>query len=174
MVRHALAAAIGFGGAVIGGALVGLPRDAGAARAIGPEAIAQTLDAFHDAASKADGDAYFGLMTEGGVFLGTDASERWDKAAFKRFAEPYFSQGRGWTYLPRDRHIAVSASGETAWFDELLDNASLGVCRGSGVLTRTKDGWRIEQYNLSIMVPNDLAKDVAKQIRELEAKTKQP
>ena len=53
-------------------------------------AIGEVLDTFHDAASKADGELYFGLFFDGGVFIGTDVSERWTVAEFRDFAEPYF------------------------------------------------------------------------------------
>jgi hypothetical protein len=40
-------------------------------------AVGEVLDAFHDAASRADGALYFRLFAEDAVFIGTDASERW-------------------------------------------------------------------------------------------------
>ncbi|MFZ4574192.1 MAG: nuclear transport factor 2 family protein, partial [Phycisphaerales bacterium] len=75
-------------------------------------------------------------------------------------------QGKGWTYTPRDRHVTMGVDGTTAWFDEKLDNAKYGECRGSGVLVREAGAWRIAQYNLTVPVPNDMLADVAKQIRE--------
>jgi ketosteroid isomerase-like protein len=124
------------------------------------EAVGAVLDAFHRAASEADGDRYFGFFAEDAVFLGTDASERWSVEEFQAFAEPYFAAGRGWTYTPQERHVVVSADGATAWFDELLSNDAYGTCRGSGVLLLTGSGWRIAQYNLSIPIPNELAAEV--------------
>ena len=50
-----------------------------------------------------------------------------------------------------------------AWFDEQLENAKLGVCRGSGVLVKADGAWKIKQYNLTMLVPNEIAEDVAKQ-----------
>ena len=128
--------------------------------------IATVLDDFHAAASEADGDRYFSHFAPGGIFLGTDGSERWTLEEFRAFAEPYFSQGKGWTYLARDRHITLGADQRTAWFDEALDNDSYGECRGSGVLQKQGEAWKIEQYNLSIPMPNSLAKDFVAQIRE--------
>jgi uncharacterized protein YciI len=122
------------------------------------------LDDFHDAAAKADGDRYFGHFTPDGVFIGTDAGERWTVETFRAYAEPHFSKGKGWSYTPRDRHIALSADGGTAWFDEKLDNDKYGEARGSGVLVRT-DRWRIAHYVLSFPVPNDKAADVIALIR---------
>ncbi len=124
------------------------------------EAVGAVLDAFHRAASEADGDRYFGFFAEDAVFLGTDASERWSVEAFEAFARPYFSTGRGWTYTPQDRHVVIGADGATAWFDELLSNDAYGTCRGSGVLLLTGSGWRIAQYNLSIPIPNELAAEI--------------
>ena len=51
-----------------------------------------------------------------------------------------------------------------AWFDEALDTPNMGPCRGSGVLVRGGDAWKIAQYNLSIPIPNDLADGIVKQI----------
>jgi ketosteroid isomerase-like protein len=129
-------------------------------------AIASVVDAFHSAASRADEEAYFALLAPNAVFIGTDATERWDKTAFLAFAHPYFSKGKGWTFTPRNRHIDLSRDGKVAWFDELLDSATYGECRGSGVLEKLDGGWKITQYHLTIPMPNDLAKDLVARIRE--------
>jgi uncharacterized protein (TIGR02246 family) len=129
------------------------------------EAVAAILDAFHAAASEADGDRYFALFAEDGVFLGTDATERWTVEQFKAYALPFFEQGRGWTYTPTERHVYVSDDGTTAWFDERLSNASLGDTRGTGVLVLRDGDWKVAQYNLTIPVPNELASDLVALIR---------
>lgn len=128
--------------------------------------IAAVLDDFHDAAAAADGARYFAHFAPDGVFLGTDASERWTVAQFKAYAAPHFAKGHGWKYTPKSRDIALSADGDTAWFDELLDNEAFGLCRGSGVLTRRKNHWKISQYNLSVPIPNALMSEFVKIIRE--------
>ena len=128
---------------------------------------AATLDRIHAAASTADGATYFAQFTPDARFIGTDASERWSLAEFRAYAEPYFAQGRGWSYSPRDRVMTLAPLDCRCviWFDELLDNASYGETRGSGVLRLTDDGWKIEQYVLSIPVPNDKARAVVALIR---------
>jgi SnoaL-like domain len=123
------------------------------------------LDGFHTAAAKADEATYFDLIAPTGVFLGTDATERWDKAAFRAFAHPYFAQGKGWKFVPRDRQVVFSASGQVAWFDELLDSETYGECRGTGVLEVVEGTWKIQQYHLTIPMPNDLAKELVARIR---------
>ncbi len=129
-------------------------------------AVGRTLDAFHDAAARADGGPYFALLTEDAIYFGTDPGERWTKAEFQAFAEPYFSAGRGWTYGVLERHAYLGPGGFTAWFDERLTNESYGECRGTGAL-RLEDGrWRITQYNLTIPVPNDLAGELVEMIRQ--------
>ncbi len=128
----------------------------------------QTLTSFHDAASKADEARYFDLFAKGGsVFLGTDATERWDLDAFREFAHPYFAAGKGWTYtlVPGSRKISYIRASNVAYFDELLQNAKLGECRGSGVLVIENGQWKVAQYNLSIPVPNDKAESVVKLIQ---------
>jgi hypothetical protein len=123
------------------------------------------LNDLHDAASKADGARYFALFEADGVFLGTDATERWTTPEFRSYAQARFDTGQGWTYTPTSRHVFVSRDGRTAWFDEMLHNAKYGECRGSGVLTQRDNTWRIAQYNLSVPVPNDLLPTVADMIR---------
>jgi broad specificity phosphatase PhoE/ketosteroid isomerase-like protein len=127
--------------------------------------VTRLLDEFHDAAARADGPRYFALLPEDAVFLGTDPDERWTAAAFRRFAEPYFARGRGWLYVARQRQVELAEGGRVAWFDEVLDNAHYGACRGSGVAERRAGGWVIRQYNLTILVPNDAANAVAARIR---------
>ena len=56
-----------------------------------------------------------------------------------------------------------------ARFDELLAHDRLGQCRGSGVLVREGDRWKVAQYNLSVPVPNDIVLDVAERIRAMGA-----
>jgi phosphohistidine phosphatase SixA/ketosteroid isomerase-like protein len=128
-------------------------------------AIARTLDAFHEAAARADGERYFALLTSDAVFLGTDATERWTKPEFEAFARSYFEKGRGWSYRSTVRRVVVDASGRHATFDELLENEHYGTCRGSGCLRREGEGWRIALYDLSIPMPNDLARDFVERIR---------
>ena len=127
--------------------------------------IHHVIDDWHHAASIADENAYFGYAAPEFVFLGTDATERWDLASFRTFAHPYFAKGKAWTFVPRNRHVTIAGDGNTAWFDELLDSASYGECRGSGVLRLIGGEWKIAQYNLSIPIPNALAKKFVEEIR---------
>jgi len=128
------------------------PLDEAAERA----AIARVLDDFHDAAAKADEGRYFGHFAEEGVFLGTDATERWDVEAFRRYAHPHFARGKAWSFRAVRRGIAIDRGGAVAWFDEDLATPNLGPARGSGVLVRrAPGGWKIAQYNLAITVPNE-------------------
>ena len=120
--------------------------------------ITAVLDDFHDAAAKADEERYFGHFAPGGVFIGTDATERWDMAAFRTYAHPHFAKGKAWTFHGVRRRI--SGRGEVAWFEEDLETQNLGPARGSGVLTYRNGRWLIEQYVLSITVPNDRFKAV--------------
>lgn len=122
------------------------------------------LDDFHDAAAKADFDRYFSHWTSTSVFLGTDSSERWTGDEFKEFARPHFDKGKGWTYTARDRKVTLTADKTVAWFDEMLTNEKLGMCRGSGVLVKIGEEWKITQYNLSVPIPNEIVEDVAKRI----------
>jgi ketosteroid isomerase-like protein len=132
--------------------------------------VAAVLDDFHDAAARADEARYFAHFAPEAVFLGTDGGERWDVAAFRAYAHPHFAQGKGWTYRATERHVALSPDGQVAWFDEVLENASYGPCRGSGVLRQIDGAWKIAQYNLTIPIPNELTKTVVEMIRSRPAR----
>jgi hypothetical protein len=136
-----------------------------AGASVAEDEIGRLLDRFHRAASAARFDEYFGMFAPDGVFIGTDAGERWTVDQFKAYARPHFDQGRGWTYVMVERHINLSADGRHASFDELLDNAGLGRCRGTGVVRRVGADWKIEQYHLAIPIPNELAGAVVQRIR---------
>jgi len=134
------------------------------------KAIHAMLDDWHDAAADADESRYFSAMTPEFVFLGTDATERWNLGSFREFAHPYFAKGTAWTFLPSNRYILFAPAGDVAWFDEKLDSKSYGECRGSGVVRVVDGKWKIAHYNLSLPVPNDLAKTVVQMIREMKKK----
>lgn len=118
------------------------------------EAVKNVLNSWHISASQANFEAYFKGMTTNGVFIGTDASENWKVPEFKDFSKPYFDKGKAWSFTPFDRNIYIDSKGKIAWFDELLDTW-MGVCRGSGVLKKIDDSWKIEHYVLSLTAPND-------------------
>jgi len=134
-----------------GGAGVGGPAasaDPGARAAIG-----DVLDDWHAAAGASDETRYFSHFADDGVFLGTDATERWGVAAFRAYAHPHFAASRGWAFRSVRRDIVVE--GELAWFDEDLATENLGPARGSGVMRYDGQRWRIAQYNLALTIPNE-------------------
>ncbi len=119
------------------------------------------LDSFNKAAAKADFNSYFNFYTDDAIFTGTDATERWDKKEFMVWAKPIFDKGRAWDFTALERHIYFDKTGTLAWFDELL-NTQMKICRGSGVLVKKGNDWKVQQYILSTTVPNDLLDTVIK------------
>jgi ketosteroid isomerase-like protein len=129
--------------------------------------VATVLDKWHNAAATANFDEYFGLMTENSIFMGTDATEYWTKKEFMDFSKPYFDRGRAWSFKATVRHIYSSPENPNfAWFDEELDTPNLGPSRGTGVLKKNAGEWKIEHYNLTVPIPNDIVDDVVKQIED--------
>lgn len=127
-------------------------------------AINRVLDGYHLAAANGEWDTYFDLMSEDGVFIGTDARERWGKLEFRQ----YSSGSNGWVYTPQQRNINITPDGQSAWFDEALLSQSYGTSRGTGVLIRTAQGWKISQYHLTLPIPNGMVRAVTDQIKEYE------
>jgi len=125
------------------------------------------LDNWHRAAAKANFNDYFNAIAEDGIFIGTDATENWDKKAFQEFAKPFFDKGKAWNFTALERHIYFSKDGKTAWFDELLDT-QMKICRGSGVVEKVKGEWKIKHYVLSMTIPNDNSDEVIKIKMKLE------
>lgn len=112
------------------------------------------LDQWHKDAADANFEGYFGAMAEESIFVGTDATENWDKKAFQAYSKPYFDRGRAWSFTAVERNIYLQRGGKIAWFDELL-STQMGLCRGSGVLEKSKGEWKIRHYVLSLDVPNE-------------------
>lgn len=123
--------------------------------------IHQLLDNWHKAAADAKFEAYFQATTRGFVFMGTDATEHWDKAAFMNYAKPYFDNGKAWNFERIERHVYISEDRNSAWFDELLDT-QMRICRGSGVILKQNGKWKIAQYVLSMTVPNEKTDTIVK------------
>lgn len=97
------------------------------------EQIGRFIDKWHNAASRADMQAYFDKIDENGIYIGTDATEHWTRQAFYDWSKPYFDKGKAWSFQAEERNIYLSDDGNLAWFDEKLSSAS-GPLRGSGVL----------------------------------------
>lgn len=123
------------------------------------ENIGQQLDQWHQAAAQANFEGYFGLMTENSVYIGTDASENWNFNEFKAFAKPYFDKGQAWNFTPLERNIYVAEDKQLAWFDELLETP-MGICRGSGVMKKVNEEWKVQHYVLSITIPNEKVTEI--------------
>ncbi len=116
------------------------------------------LDNWHNAASEANFDRYFNAMDSTAVFVGTDASEVWNKKAFQEFSKPHFDKGKAWDFKVIDRHLYIEHA-SIIWFDELLDTW-MGLCRGSGVIAKQHNNWVIKHYVLSLTVPNETIQPV--------------
>lgn len=123
------------------------------------QAAAQVLDLLNQYSSDADWDKYFALYRKDGIFIGTDASERWGMAEFEHYSRPT----KGWRYDLTERHLIQH--GDVILFDELLNSPAYGVSRGTGTLIKTDGDWKIAQYHLSFPIPNEIAKQITAEIK---------
>jgi len=129
--------------------------------------ITKMLDGFNTAAAKADFTAYFNYYADESTFIGTDATEIWDKKAFMVWAKPYFDKKKTWDFTSLKRNIYFSKDGKLAWFDELLDT-QMKICRGSGVVEKIDGQWKVKQYVLSVTVPNEIVDNVVVEKTKIE------
>jgi len=118
------------------------------------QSLNELMNAWHKAAATADEDVFFGSMAADGIYIGTDATEKWKRDEMQEWSKKYFDRESAWDFTTIDRAFYLSDDEETAWFEESLDTW-MGVCRGSGVLELTKEGWKIKHYHLSVAVPNE-------------------
>lgn len=123
--------------------------------------IENLLNNWHKAAAEANFDNYFNVMHDESIFIGTDATENWNKQEFMAYSKPYFDKGKAWSFTAIERNIYFSKDKKTAWFDELL-NTQMKICRGSGILVQEKGIWKIKHYVLSMTVPNENSNEVIK------------
>lgn len=121
--------------------------------------VNQLVNLWHKAALEANFKQYFDVMADDAIFIGTDATEYWNKQEFENYAKPHFDKGKAWSFTTLERHIYFDSTGKTAWFDELLDT-QMKICRGSGVLVKTGGRWKIKHYVLSMTIPNETSKSV--------------
>lgn len=130
-----------------------------AATSLDQQAAARVLDALNQYSSSADWDKYFALYHRDGIFIGTDASERWGMVEFEGYARPT----KGWRYDLIERHLIQH--GNIILFDELLNSPAYGISRGTGTLIKADGVWKIAQYHLSFPIPNALAKQITTDIK---------
>lgn len=123
--------------------------------------IAAMLDSFNVAAANADYDRYFNFYTDDATFNGTDATENWNKKAFMAWAKPFFDKKTTWDFTALQRNVYMGKQADIAWFDELL-STQMKICRGSGVVVKQGDQWKVQQYVLSTTVPNTVLDTVIK------------
>ena len=123
--------------------------------------VAKVLDDLNTFAANADFKNYFDLFAQESQYIGTDATEVWQKQEFKDWAKPYFDKKTTWNFKSLKRNIYFSKDGNYAWFDEVLDT-QMKICRGSGVLEKIGGKWKIRQYVLSATVPNEVMSEVIK------------
>ena len=129
--------------------------------------VAKVLDDLNTFAASADYKNYFDCFAEESTFIGTDATEVWNKKEFMVWAKPFFDKGKAWNFTSLKRNIKFSKDGTYAWFDEILDT-QMKICRGSGVLEKIGGKWKIRQYVLSTTVPNDVIDEVTKMKAPIE------
>lgn len=112
------------------------------------------MNNWHKDAAETNFNQYFELMDSSSYFIGTDATEYWTKNQFEDFCKPYFEKGEAWDFKTLERNIYVNKAADVVWFDELL-NTWMGICRGSGVLIKSNNVWKLQHYVLSIVIPNE-------------------
>ena len=147
----------------------------GAAHAATDAALTKRVNAFvdgwHDDAANTR-MAYFDKIAKDGVYIGTDRSELWTRDEFKAWSRKYFDAKSAWTFKATRRNVYASPDKSVIWFDELLDTKNMGNAMASGVIRKTKKGFEIVHYQLSLAVPNEVNDQVTGVIKKHELRSK--
>ncbi|MBI3142105.1 MAG: nuclear transport factor 2 family protein [Bacteroidetes bacterium] len=117
-------------------------------------AINELVTKWHQASAMANEEAFFGAMAPDAVYLGTDPGERWLRDELRDWSKDAFNRPSAWSFASSQRECFLSPGRDVAWFHELLAT-DMGPCRGSGVLTKSNNGWFISHYNLSFVLINE-------------------
>ncbi len=117
------------------------------------QTINNLLIDWHQAAADVNQQAYFDFIDDDGTYIGTDSTEIWTKQEFFDWSTPYFEKGKTWNFKTNSRNIYISENKIFAWFDELVTNGKITL-RGSGVLEKQQNTWKIKHYVLSLPVTN--------------------
>lgn len=139
-----------------------------AAESANKKQIIKILDDLNTYAANADFQEYFELFADESNFIGTDATENWQKKEFMIWAKPFFDKKKTWNFKSIQRNITILKGGKIAYFDELLDT-QMKICRGSGVLEKIKGKWKIKQYVLSMTIPNEVTNKVVEEKKNIES-----
>ena len=147
----------------------------GVAHAAGIDPVlAQQVNAFvdnwHDDAAHAR-MRYFDKMAPDAVYVGTDRDELWQRDAFREWGRKYFEgKQAAWVFHASRRNVYATPDGSLIWFDELLDTENMRHCMASGVIRKTAAGFEIVHYQLSLAVPNAVARQVIEVVKAAETK----
>lgn len=129
------------------------------------------VDEWHDDAANTR-MAYFDKIAKDGVYIGTDRTELWTRDEFKAWSRKYFDAKSAWTFKATRRNVYASADKSLIWFDELLDTRNMGHAMASGVIRKTRNGFEIVHYQLSVAVPNEVIDQVTGIIADHEKKAR--
>ena len=128
------------------------------------DTIHKLINQWHQNAANSNLEAYIDFMDSTCIYVGTDATEKWTKDEFEIFCKPYFDKKKTWDFKSIDRTLTLDQNQSTAWFYEILQT-HMGTCRGSGVLKYKNQQWKLQQYILSLAIPNEDMNEVKKVIQ---------
>jgi hypothetical protein len=131
-------------------------------------AVGKFMDGWYDDAAHSR-QAHFDKLAADAVVVGTDEHERWSKGEFKAAVKKRFESKSAFNFKPLQRHVYASKDGSLVWLDEVIDTREFGLCKSSAVLRKTSTGFEIVHYELAYVVPNKVAGQVEKLVKDAQS-----
>ena len=152
----------------VSGRTVSAQDESADAPADDPAATAgRLLHDIHHAATVADAPRFFAAFAPEAMIFGSTA--RLTLARYRALREPYLARGQGLPSTLLEHRIHLSSSGELAWFEELVNVFDHDRLRGTGVMRRVDGDWKLVHYSAMILVPRQLAGDLAERVASFYA-----
>ena len=125
--------------------------------------VQRTIDAFFEAMDAQDMERMSALIARDAnmVHFGTDEAERWvGWEALEESTQDMFEGLESYEVSISDQVINLSASGDVAWFSQIVDSdvttrseqVETRAARFTGVLEKREGTWRFVQSHLSLPV----------------------
>lgn len=122
------------------------------------DTVNQLVDMYQDAWNNKDIDVFIALVSDDGLFFGSDPSEQMDKAGLIKMYSELFADTTDFSYTSMMRKIKLSDDGKSAFVIEHISLAGwspLIQMRQTFSFVNTDDNWIIDYLSWAFIARNE-------------------